>query len=95
VPIRCAFNIFLVPIYLSLPEVQNLGHDTDDRSRFCSILAHLQSCPTAHLRYFSKANQLSAESLKSFADHLKEKCNNVLVMAGAGLSTPSGIPDFR
>lgn len=56
---------------------------------------HLQSCSAAHLRYFSQANQLSAESLKSFANQLKEKCNNVLVMAGAGLSTPSGIPDFR
>ena len=24
-----------------------------------------------------------------------ERASNILVMAGAGLSTPSGIPDFR
>ncbi|KDR18595.1 NAD-dependent protein deacetylase sirtuin-3, mitochondrial-like [Zootermopsis nevadensis] len=50
---------------------------------------------TCHLRYFSKDFNLSADSLKSFANHLKERSSNVLVMAGAGLSTPSGIPDFR
>jgi len=33
--------------------------------------------------------------LDQIAEQIKSDCNNVLVMAGAGLSTPSGIPDFR
>lgn len=55
------------------------------------LTSYLLSC----LRYNSKDSRLSADSLKTFATHLNEKCSNVLVMAGAGLSTPSGIPDFR
>ncbi|PSN41036.1 NAD-dependent protein deacetylase sirtuin-3 [Blattella germanica] len=47
------------------------------------------------VRCFSSDGLLPTETLQGFADHLKEKCDNVLVMAGAGLSTPSGIPDFR
>jgi len=33
--------------------------------------------------------------LDQVAELIKHECNHVLVMAGAGLSTPSGIPDFR
>ena len=33
--------------------------------------------------------------LDQIVDLLKNKSENVLVLAGAGLSTPSGIPDFR
>ena len=34
-------------------------------------------------------------SLDSIGQDILEKGSNILVMAGAGLSTPSGIPDFR
>lgn len=37
----------------------------------------------------------SGTSLKSLATHLRDNSKRVMVMAGAGLSTPSGIPDFR
>ena len=33
--------------------------------------------------------------IDQIAEQIKSDCSNVLVMAGAGLSTPSGIPDFR
>jgi len=36
------------------------------------------------------------KSLYDVAKLLKnEECKNVVVVAGAGISTPSGIPDFR
>lgn len=57
--------------------------------------APLQTYLLGYLRYNSKDSRLSTDSLKSFATTLNEKCSNVLVMVGAGLSTPSGIPDFR
>lgn len=35
-------------------------------------------------------------TLKDVAELLRKKeCQRVVVMAGAGISTPSGIPDFR
>lgn len=35
-------------------------------------------------------------TLKDVAELLRKKeCRRVVVMAGAGISTPSGIPDFR
>ena len=38
----------------------------------------------------------AANSVEDIANLIKgEKCKNVIVMAGAGISTPSGIPDFR
>lgn len=73
----------------------HLGNDVYSLCRFYPILAPLQTYLLGYLRYNSKDSLLSADSLKSFATHLNEKCSNVLVMAGAGLSTPSGIPDFR
>lgn len=35
-------------------------------------------------------------TLQDVAERIrKEECRRVVVMAGAGISTPSGIPDFR
>ncbi|XP_042242521.1 NAD-dependent protein deacetylase sirtuin-3-like [Homarus americanus] len=35
------------------------------------------------------------KTVEDVAEFIKNQCSNILVMAGAGLSTPSGIPDFR
>ncbi|KAI9002572.1 SIRT2 protein [Hyaloraphidium curvatum] len=37
---------------------------------------------------------LASPDIVGFAEHLKE-CRNVVVLAGAGLSTAAGLPDFR
>lgn len=38
----------------------------------------------------------AVKSVEDIVDLIKaEKCKNIIVMAGAGISTPSGIPDFR
>ena len=44
-------------------------------------------------RYFSTFNASSVNDIANLIKH--GKCKNVIVMAGAGISTPSGIPDFR
>ena len=39
---------------------------------------------------------LSDPSIEAFVDYLqKHECRNIIVMTGAGISTSSGIPDFR
>jgi len=44
-------------------------------------------------RYYST---LFVKGVEDIADLIKTKrCTNIIVMAGAGISTPSGIPDFR
>ena len=49
---------------------------------------------TAQFSTFSSGSS-SDTDLDRVAQHIKHECSNVLVMAGAGLSTPCGIPDFR
>lgn len=53
----------------------------------------LWSCCTAS--FYKKSSDVPSDSLSSIAKYMAETSKNVLVMAGAGLSTHSGIPDFR
>lgn len=46
-------------------------------------------------RFFSTSESESDEIYEEVANMIKCKATNILVMAGAGISTPSGIPDFR
>ncbi len=47
-------------------------------------------------RLFSSSRDLECNSAQDVADYIKAgKVKKVVVMAGAGISTLSGIPDFR
>ena len=52
-----------------------------------------QSPQKSGRRYFSTFNVSSVDDIADLIKH--DKCKNIIVMAGAGISTPSGIPDFR
>lgn len=48
---------------------------------------------SSHVRALSS---YAINSVEDIVNLIKEdKCKNIIVMAGAGISTPSGIPDFR
>jgi len=48
---------------------------------------------SSHVRCLSST---AVNSLEDIVNLIKgDKCKNIIVMAGAGISTPSGIPDFR
>ena len=48
---------------------------------------------SSHVRRLSST---AVNSLEDIVNLIKgDKCKNIIVMAGAGISTPSGIPDFR
>ena len=48
---------------------------------------------SSHVRGLSS---YAANSVEDIVNLIKgDKCKNIIVMAGAGISTPSGIPDFR
>ncbi|KAG8234918.1 hypothetical protein J437_LFUL015326 [Ladona fulva] len=53
----------------------------------CSVL----KCRPPNIRNYST----SSETIKAVSSYIRDKCESIVVMAGAGLSTPSGIPDFR
>nr|XP_045594599.1 NAD-dependent protein deacetylase sirtuin-3-like isoform X1 [Procambarus clarkii] len=61
-----------------------------------------QQCSRQSKRYTglwsSSSNNNDGSTLKTLegvAKFIKERAKNILVMVGAGISTPSGIPDFR
>lgn len=48
------------------------------------------------LNHVRSLSNNTVKSVEDIVDLIKaEKCKNIIVMAGAGISTPSGIPDFR
>ena len=48
---------------------------------------------SSHVRGLSS---VAVNSVEDIVNLIKgDKCKNIIVMAGAGISTPSGIPDFR
>ncbi|XP_068230211.1 NAD-dependent protein deacetylase sirtuin-3-like isoform X2 [Palaemon carinicauda] len=56
---------------------------------------HHLSWPLSFSRAYSTSQSSSDEIYEEVADMIKCNTTNILVMAGAGMSTPSGIPDFR
>lgn len=46
--------------------------------------------------YVRRISTAGVNSVEDIVNLIKgDKCKNIIVMAGAGISTPSGIPDFR
>lgn len=43
----------------------------------------------------AKSSHIAAPDLESVAAYIREKQPRIVVMAGAGVSTAAGIPDFR
>ncbi|KAM4746953.1 NAD-dependent protein deacetylase sirtuin-3-like [Rhinophrynus dorsalis] len=55
---------------------------------------HIRKRPLAKCK--APKHSLRRKTLADIADMiLRNSCKNIIVMAGAGISTPSGIPDFR
>ncbi|XP_064121448.1 NAD-dependent protein deacetylase sirtuin-3-like [Macrobrachium nipponense] len=70
------------------------------QQQYSGVINHHPPWSTAssQARCFSTSDSSSSESDKIYeevADMIKCNATNILVMAGAGISTPSGIPDFR
>uniref|UniRef100_A0A671RFE2 Sirtuin 3 n=1 Tax=Sinocyclocheilus anshuiensis TaxID=1608454 RepID=A0A671RFE2_9TELE len=59
----------------------------------CVFLSQFLYCPAAFIRCHGNVRQ---QTLDNIAENIRErKFKRIVVMAGAGISTPSGIPDFR
>ncbi|KAL7946103.1 chromatin regulatory protein sir2 [Trichoderma barbatum] len=57
--------------------------------------AYFSLLSLAITRELSKRAKLTRYNTVADAVHLIEKCNNIIVITGAGISTSLGIPDFR
>jgi hypothetical protein len=61
----------------------------------CAV-APRRLCPThSHVRSFSSASSVTSDELLDRAKQLLANCRNVVAITGAGISTESGIPDYR
>ncbi|XP_005099479.1 NAD-dependent protein deacetylase sirtuin-2 [Aplysia californica] len=79
------------------------GHQSDSDSGITSGMRDLnlrQRTPTKHFEnrrtFCSNGSRTIVRNLTDVANMLKDNhAKNVVIVAGAGISTPSGIPDFR
>ncbi|XP_078405433.1 NAD-dependent protein deacetylase sirtuin-3-like isoform X3 [Cetorhinus maximus] len=69
------------------------AHNKTSRNRCVNLPS-----ATSSVRYIfsGKGNDERVRSLEDIARFIQDKeCSRIVVMSGAGISTPSGIPDFR
>ncbi|XP_045101258.1 NAD-dependent protein deacetylase sirtuin-3-like [Portunus trituberculatus] len=61
------------------------------------LLGSLSQRGDQHSRRSSSlgSNKPPLQDIENVASYIKQQANSILVMVGAGMSTPSGIPDFR
>ncbi|XP_056121742.1 NAD-dependent protein deacetylase sirtuin-3, mitochondrial isoform X1 [Rhinichthys klamathensis goyatoka] len=83
----------------NLPHQKILTHFRHAQKN-AAFLSQLIYCPTAcggtRGLFGGSRDNVHQQTLEDIAENIKEsKFKRVVVMAGAGISTPSGIPDFR
>ncbi|XP_039546936.1 NAD-dependent protein deacetylase sirtuin-3, mitochondrial [Pimephales promelas] len=105
---RCFTETFLSRRGLSTNVTQNLSRtnlanqkiSTRHAQKNAAFLSQFIYCPTACVGtrglFGGSRDNVHQQTLEDIAENIKEnKFKRVVVMAGAGISTPSGIPDFR